>query len=268
MSTGTYTSSLGAPGHVASLWRYRELLKNLVIRDIKVRYKRSVLGFLWMLVNPLVAMIVYTLIFSEMFKMGNDYALYVLSALLFFNFFGLGTTQGLSSILFSGGIIRRVAVPKAVFPLASVLANLVNFGLSLVPLFVVMLYIRGTASPALLVLPIPILAATCFTLGVSLLLATATVFYRDVRWFYESFLLILYFATPIIYPPQAVPERAQFLIRYNPLAQLLEPFRAPIHQGSMPAPETLAVSLAIGLGALALGWVVFHRFEDRFIDYV
>jgi ABC-2 type transport system permease protein len=268
VSTGTYTTSLGTAGHMRTLWRYRELLRNLVVRDIKVRYKRSVLGFAWMLLNPLISMIVFSVIFREVFGMERDYPLYVITALLFFNFFSLGSSQGLNSVVGSGGLIRKVSVPKAVFPLASVLANLVNLGLSLVPLSAVMLFLGAKVTPALLVLPVSLLGVFMFTFGVSLLLATLNVFYRDVRWFYDSALLILFYVTPIIYPAKVVPEQFRFLLTLNPLTWMLDSFRAPIYEGRFPGAVELLASLGLGAATLAVGWFVFHRYEDRFINFV
>lgn len=255
-------------GQVRSLWRYRELLRNLVVRDIKVRYKRSVLGFAWMLLNPLISMIVFSIIFREVFGMEQDYPLYVISALLFFNLFSLGSSQGLNSIVASSGLIRKVAVPKSIFPLASVLANLVNFGLSLIPLAAVMIFTGAKLTPALLVVPVGILSISLFTYGISLALATANVFYRDVRWFYDSALLILFYVTPVIYPAKVVPEQFRFLLAFNPLTTMLEVFRAPIYEGVLPAPAALGASLLYGLGATIVGWMVFHRYEDRFINFI
>ena len=257
-----------APQHARSLWQYRELLRNLVVRDIKVRYKRSVLGFAWMMLNPLISMIVFSVIFREIFNMEQDYPLYVISALLFYNFFSLGSAQGLNSVVNASGLIRKVSVPKAIFPLASVLANLVNFGLSLVPLAAVMIFTGARITPALLVLPVAVAAAFMFTYGVALALAAMNVFYRDVRWFYDSALLLLFYMTPIIYPAKVVPEQFRFLLAWNPLTWLLELFRAPIYEGRSPSGREMAVGLGLALGTLALGWAVFHRYEDQFINYV
>jgi ABC-2 type transport system permease protein len=268
VSTGAPALGVGLSGRVRALWQYRELLRNLVVRDIKVRYKRSVLGIAWMLLNPLISMVIFSIIFREIFKMEQDYPLYVISALLFYNFFSLGSSQGLNSIVGASGLIRKVAVPKAVFPLASVLANLVNFGLSLIPLAAVMAFTGARVTPALLTLPLSMLAVALFTYGASLLLAAMNVFYRDVRWFYDSALLLLFYVTPVIYPAKVVPEQFRFLIAANPLAWLLELFRAPIYEGRTPGPGDFLVGFALGLGTLALGWAVFHRYEDRFINYV
>ncbi len=269
MSTDTHRYiPVVTPGPLRQLWSYRELLRNLVERDIKVRYKRSVLGFAWMLLNPLITMIVFAVIFREIFGMEQDYPLYVITALLFYNLFSLGSSQGLNSVVASGGLIRKVAVPKAVFPLASVVSNLVNFALSLVPLAAVMIFTGARVTPALLVLPIAVLAVFLFTYGIALALATMNVFYRDVRWFYDSVLLLVFYATPIIYPEKVVPERFRFILTANPLTRLLELFRMPIYEGRMPAAKDLAIGLAIGVATVVVGWVVFHRYEDQFINYV
>lgn len=268
MSTGTHTFGVDRSRRAVNLWQYRELLRNLVVRDIKVRYKRSVLGFAWMLLNPLISMVIFSVIFREIFKMERDYPLYVISALLFFNFFSLGSSQGLNSIVAASGLIRKVAVPKAIFPLASVLANLVNFGLSLIPLAAVMIFTGARATPALLTLPISMLAIVLFTYGLSLALAALNVFYRDVRWFYDSVTLLLFYVTPVIYPAKVVPERFRFLVDWNPLAWLLELFRAPIFEGRAPSAGALAGGLAFGLVTLVIGWAVFHKYEDQFINYV
>jgi ABC-type polysaccharide/polyol phosphate export permease len=252
----------------AAIWRYRELLRNLVVRDIKVRYKRSVIGFAWMMINPLISMIVFSIIFREIFNMERDYPLYVISALLFFNFFSLGSAQGLQSIVGASGLIRKVSVPKAIFPLASVLANLVNFGLSLVPLAVVMAFTGARVSVALLTLPLAVLALFLFIYGLSLVLTTLNVFYRDVRWFYDSVLLILFYMTPIIYPAKVVPEQFRFILDWNPLTWLLELFRAPIYEGRVPEAHEMAAGFGAAIGAFVLGWVVFHKYEDQFINYV
>jgi ABC-2 type transport system permease protein len=268
VSTSTYVSSIGPTGNLRALWQYRELLRNLVIRDIKVRYKRSVLGFAWMMINPLVTMAVFWVVFQEVFKTEGNYALYVVTALLFYNFFSLGSSQGLASIVNAGGLIRKVAVPKAIFPLAAVVANMVNFGLSLVPLVLVLIVFRVKISPAVIVLPVPILAVFLFTFGVSLVLTTMNVFYRDVRWFYESVLLIVFYITPIIYPVRVVPERLRFIFTYNPLTRMLEVFRAPIVEGTWPAGGELVLILGVGVAACLLGWLVFHRYEDQFINFL
>jgi ABC-type polysaccharide/polyol phosphate export permease len=258
----------GLARRAAALWRYRELLRNLVSRDIKVRYKRSVLGFAWMMLNPLISMVVFSIIFREIFKMEQDYPLYVISALLFFNFFSLGSAQGLNSIVGASGLIRKVAVPKAIFPLASVLANLVNFGLSLVPLAAVMAFTGAKVTAALLTLPLAVLVICLFTFGLSLVLTTLNVFYRDVRWFYDSALLILFYMTPIIYPAKVVPEQFRFILDWNPLTWLLELFRAPIYEGRIPTAREYAAGFGVALGTLAVGWAVFHKYEDQFINYV
>jgi ABC-2 type transport system permease protein len=268
VATNAYTSGTARQNNWRGLWQYRELLKNLVVRDIKVRYKRSVLGFAWMMINPLVTMVVLWLVFHELFRSESSYALYLITGLLFFNFFSLGSSQGMSSVVYAGGLIRKVAVPKAIFPLASVLANLVNFAFSLVPLVVVLVVLRVDITPAMLAIPIPIAACFLFTFGVSLLLATLNVFYRDVRWFYDSALQVIQWITPIVYPISIIPEQYRGMFTYNPLARMVEAFRAPIMTGPTTTPGELALVLGIGVVTAIAGWLVFHKYEDRFINYL
>jgi ABC-type polysaccharide/polyol phosphate export permease len=248
--------------------QYRELLRQLVIREIKLRYKRSVLGFVWTVLNPILTMAILTMIFSRVFGDRPHYALYVVTALLGWNLFSLGTSRGLDSIVQNGSLIRKVFVPKAIFPIAAVVSQLVNFILTLVPLLILMMAIGADFSLNLLWVPIPLFSLTCFALGIALLLGTFNVFFRDVKYFYEAGLLAWFYATPIFYPAEIIPSHFQLLLTLNPMYGLLESLRAPIYQGIAPASLALVSGLALSLTTLAVGWFVFHRFESRFIHYV
>jgi ABC-type polysaccharide/polyol phosphate export permease len=269
MSAGTYISDIGSTRSLAGVWRYRDLLRHLVTRDIKVRYKRSILGFLWMLINPLVTMLVLWVVFHELFKSTyENYAVYLISGLLFFNFFASGSAAGLSSLVYSGGLIRKVAVPKVIFPLAAVVANLVNFLFSLVPLYLFLFLFDVPIARSLALLPVALVSGFLFTLGVSLVLATLNVFYRDVRWFYDSAIQVLQWATPIVYPIAILPERYHPFVWYNPIARLVDVFRVPLTQNQLIAPQELALVLGIGGLAILVGLAVFWRYEERFINYL
>jgi ABC-type polysaccharide/polyol phosphate export permease len=253
----------------AAAGQYWGLLHNLVSRAIKTRYKRSVLGFAWTMLNPLVTMITLTLVFSGLFA-GTvpNYALFVIIGLLAWNLFALGSSQGLASIVDSGTLIRKVGVPKEIFPLAAVGANLVNFVLSLVPLLAVILLLRVPITWALLWLPVAALLMTVFTLGLAFLLATFNVFFRDVRYFYESALLAWFYVTPVIYPPEILPPAAHAMLRWNPMYALVELFRAPLYSGVAPTWDALAIATGESALMLAVGWSVFRRYQGRFVYYV
>ncbi len=265
---GIYLAEHCSSAPLLTLLRYRELLRQLVIREVKLRYKRSVLGFAWTVLNPLFAMAIFTMVFSRVFGGRPNYPLYVITALLGWNLFSLGTVRGLDSVVLNGPIIRKVFVPKAIFPVAAVASQVVNFVFSLVPLFLFMIVIGAPIGPSLLWLPIPLLSLTCFAIGIALLLGTFNVFFRDVKYFYEAGVLAWFYATPIFYPPDIVPDKFKFLVTINPMYALLESLRAPIYQGTAPPVELLVPGLALSLATLAVGWAVFHRFEGRFVHYV
>ncbi len=265
---GVYVADHYSSARLLTLLRYRELLRQLVIREIKLRYKRSALGFAWTVLNPLFAMAIFTMVFSRIFGARPYYSLYVITALLGWNVFSLGSSRGLESVVVNGNIIRKVFVPKAIFPVAAVAAQVVNFIFSLIPLFLYMLAIGAGFSLSLLLLPIPLFSLACFSLGIALLFGTLNVFFRDVKFFYEAAVLAWFYATPIFYPPEIIPDRFKFLLYVNPMYPLLESLRAPIYHGTSPPAEILLSGLALSLATLVIGWVVFHRFEGRFIYYV
>lgn len=268
MRSGIYLAEHCSTGPLLTLFRYRELLRQLVIREIKLRYKRSVLGFAWTILNPLLAMTIFTMVFSKIFGDRPYYSLYVFTALLGWNLFSLGTSRGLDSVVLNGPIIRKVFVPKAIFPVAAVVSQVVNFVFTLVPLFLLMMAIRAGFSLSLFWLPIALLSLTCFALGIALLLGTFNVFFRDVKYFYEAGLLAWFYATPIFYPAEIIPSKFKFLLYVNPMYALLESLRAPIYQGTAPGAVVLVSGLGLSMATLAVGWIVFHRFESRFIHYV
>ncbi len=268
-TTGTYErtppvwNGPGAPG------RYFDLLHNLVSRAIKQRYKRSVLGFAWTMLNPLLTMVILTVVFSAVFgPIVPNYPLFVIIGLLAWNLFSLGSAQGLASVADSGALIRKVAVPKEMFPLAAVAANLVNFLFSLVPLAFVMLIMRIHVTRAIVWVPVGILLITLFTLGVALALTTLNVFFRDVRYFYEAALLAWFYGTPIFYPIDVVSPNARAILQWNPMYVLVEVFRTPIYAGIPPAPEIIATATIEALATVIFGWWIFRRYQPRFVDYI
>lgn len=265
---GLYIADHRSTGPFLTLLRYRELLRQLVIREVKLRYKRSALGFAWTVLNPLLAMVIFTMVFSRIFSSRPNYSLYVFTALLGWNLFSLGTSRGLDSVVLNGPIIRKVFVPKAIFPIATVVSQVVNFVFTLVPLFLLMAAVGAGFSLHLLWLPIPLVSLTCFALGIALLVGTFNVFFRDVKYFYEAGLLAWFYATPIFYPPEIIPEKFKFLLYMNPMYALLESLRAPVYLGAAPPIGMMIFGLALSLVTLAIGWMVFHRFESRFIHYV
>jgi ABC-type polysaccharide/polyol phosphate export permease len=261
---------------LAELLRYRQLIALLVVRELKVRYKRSFFGLLWTMLNPLLLMMVYTVVFATIMKAPQrNFAVFLLAGLLPWLFFSISLLQGLNSILTNQELIRKVRVPQAVFPLSVVGSNLVNLVFSLVPLLLMMAALRQPFTLALLFLPASILILTVFTSGVTLLLATFTVFFRDVRHLAEVALQMLMYLSPVFYDLQMLGQhdtwwfRAfRLLLRTNPLSYLLDLVRSPVYYGRLPSLQTTAIASAAAVSALAIGYAIFQRLSPRHIHYL
>lgn len=249
---------------IREVFQYRALLFNLVSRDLKVRYRRSVLGAVWTMLNPLLMMLVLTIVFAQVFRFTvKDFAIYFLSAFVLWNFFSQTTSWSTACLLGQAPLIRKVYVPKAIFIIATVLSGLVNLVVSLLPLAIIMLALGHALRPSLFFLPVPILLTAAFALGVSLLLAAVCIEFNDVVQIYQAVLLAWMYLTPVIYPVEAIPERFRWLIYINPMFPLVETFRAPIYAGVLPDAPFLVRSCLWAVVTLAAGWWLFERRADR-----
>ena len=245
--------------------RYRDLLRVLVSKIIKTRYKRSALGIAWTLLNPLLNMAVMTVAFSAVFQQAvENYPVYVLSGLLFWNFFTQTTMYGMSSLVWGGGLLKRVYVPRTIFAVSAVAHGIVNLLLSIGVLAVIMLLLGNTFHATWWFLPVPVVLLALFALGVGLFVSTLAVFFVDVVDIFQVVLQAWFFLTPIIYPPGIFPAKYAWVLRLNPMHHLLETFRAPVLRGTLPDATSLLVASASSLGIAALGWWFFTRKADEF----
>lgn len=249
--------------------KYKELLRNLVTRDLKVRYKRSALGFIWVMLNPLLMMLVLNMIFSEIFKVSTkNYTAYLLSGIIFWNFYAQSTATSVMSILGNGNLIKKVYIPRSVFPLSVVSSAIVNFLFSLIPLFL-MLYVTGTSlGHRIYLLPVIIFLVILFSYGVALLLSTVAVFFHDIIYIYEVLLLAWMYITPIFYPVSIVPEKYLVVLRLNPFYYFLAVFRGALYSDVPFVTEKLAYSFLFSVVSLVLGWVVYDHYKERIIFYL
>src|SRR5947208_804212 len=249
---------------VREIFEYRTLLKNLVARDIKVRYKRSVLGVLWTMLNPLLMMMVFSIVFASIFKLTFErFTIYFLPAYLLWTFVSQTTSWSTACLLGYASLIRKVYMPKQIFIVATVLSGLVNLLISLIPLAMIMLVVHHPIRATVAFLPVSISLAAVFALGVSLLLAAVCIEFNAVVQIYQALLVAWMYLTPIVYPLEAVPERFRWIIFANPMYYLVESFRAPIYAGTLPDGRAIAWSALWGLGALVSGWWLFERRADR-----
>jgi ABC-type polysaccharide/polyol phosphate export permease len=262
-------------GSLRELAHFRQLVGMLVVRELKVRYKRSVLGMLWTMLNPLVLMAVYTVVFTTIMpSTQKNFAIFLLAGLLPWIFFSTSAMQGNTSVLTNQELIRKVRVPQAVFPLSVVASNLVNFALSLVPLFLIMAIARQPFSTALLFLPVAILVLTVFTSGVTLLLASFTVFFRDVRHLTEVGLQVFFYLSPVLYSVEQLGGRNAWwasafrtALELNPMTYLVPLVRDPVYYARLPSLGHLAIAAAIAAAMLVVGFRTFVRLEPRHIHH-
>ncbi len=261
------------------LWGARELIYNLVMRDLKVRYKNSLLGIIWSWLNPLLMMLVFTFVFNVM--QGTDLAGYhilVLSALLPWQYFAGAVNGGIRSIVGNGHLIKKVYFPRAVLPVSTVLSNLINFLISLPVLFILALISGVKFNANLLLLPIPILVETIFAIGIVLFLSTLEVFYRDTHMLMDVGMQAWFFMTPIFYAVSQLPLEATVLsIRFNPqrlifwinpMASIINTYQDLIYRGAPTALDFLARTAVTAILVLVFGFWFFLKFSGRFGEEV
>ena len=247
-----------------ALWAYRHLVAELVGRDIKVRYKRSVLGVAWSMLSPLLSMVALTIAFSALLKQQiANYPAYFLAGSVFWNFFSQATAHAASLTADASEISRRIYVPRSVFVAAAIGGALVNLLYTLVPLFLIIAATGHPIHATWLFLPVSIFVAVLFTAGVGLVIFTMASRFVDVK---ETYLVVLstwFFLTPIVYTPAILAPKYRLFIRLNPLTYLVEMFRAPIYDGWLPGRNTLLFSLLAGVLSLAFGWLFYAwKIED------
>lgn len=248
-----------------SLIKYRELIYQFTSRSITARYKRSIIGVAWTMLNPLMTMVVLTLVFSQIFKWNVQYyPVYVLGGLIFWSFFSHTTSSAMGEMIWSGGLLNRIYVPKSVFAVSAIGTGLVNLGLSLIPLLLIALILGVRFTPALLVLPLSVLLLSIFSLGIGLILATAAVYFADMIPVYEVILTIWMYATPIIYPVEIVPPRLVWLFRLNPTLYLLQIFRDPIYKGTIPDLQVWLIAAGFAILAFLAGGLIFTSKSNEY----
>ena len=249
--------------------RFRDLVMTLVARDLKVRYRRSTIGFLWTMLQPLLTMLVLTGVFSAVFRFDlPNYPVYALAGIMFWNFFSQSITSSMNSLRGNAHLVTKLPVPKAVFPLATVIAGVINLCLALVPLFALLLVTGHPIRPAVLFLPVAIIIAASFTLGAGLLLSPLAVLFHDIVEIVGVSLTLFMYLTPVFYPMAIVPDRFVWAVRFNPIRSVLEVFRDPIYYGKIPPVGHLAVASTVTVIALVIGIAAFRKTSDRIPFYV
>jgi ABC-type polysaccharide/polyol phosphate export permease len=271
---------MSIPSRLRELWQYRELIRNLVVRDLKVRYRNSLLGIVWSWANPLLMMLVFTAVFNFLFTQSglSHYHVFLLCALLPWQFFAQSVTEATNSIVGNAHLIKKVYFPREVLPISIILSNLVNFVIAL-PVFFGLAIVSGAPlTPWVLLLPVPIFVQVMFSLGICLLLSTLNVFYRDTRIILSVVMQAWFFLTPVFYPITRIGrEKALFgltfdaqlwLRRLNPMASVIASYRDLLYWGTYTGLDFLLRTALTSLIVLAIGYMVFLRYSPRFGEEV
>jgi len=255
---------LPAIEELRELFRYRNLILQSVRRNLVIRYKRSVLGVAWTMLNPLGTTLILTFVFSNVFGGVSQYAPYVLSGLLCWTFFSQTTSDSMANLIWGEGLLRRIYVPRTVFAVSAIGTGLINLAIGLVPLLLVMLLTGMIPQPCALLLPIPTLFLAMFALGVGLLLSTVAVYFADTVSMYAIALTAWMYMSPVIYTLERLPQQFVWIIKLNPMYYLITLFREPIYYSQVPTLSEFLVAGAIATITLLVGWWVFTAKSDEF----
>ncbi len=251
---------------LAAFIRYRFLIQQLVARDFKTKYKRSVLGVFWSFLNPILTMAVQYFVFSTIFRSNiENFALYLLTGIVCFNFFIEATNMALTSIVNNASLITKVYVPKYIYPMTRILSSSINLAFSLIPLFAVMLFSGLPFPKALLLLPFGLLCLLSFSMGVGFLLSALMVFFRDTQFLWGVLGMLWMFMTPIFYPETIIPIRFLAIYRLNPLYHIIGFIRSIMISGVSPEPFAFLLCFAASVTPLVVGLFVFKKTQDKFV---
>lgn len=249
--------------------QYAFLLEQLVSREFKVRYKRSVLGIAWSFVNPLLTMLVQFCVFTLVFKSAiPHYIVYLLIGITFFNFYSEATMGGLVSIITNASLIKKVYVPKYIYPLSQILSSCINFGISLVLMFGVALLNGLYPNVYMLLIPFAMISIFVLNVGIALILATGMTFFRDVQFIYNVFMTALTYATPMFWDMSMIPDKYNWFFKINPLADIIIFVRSIILENIYPGTDLVLLMIGIPVAFLLIGIHVFRKNQDKFILYI
>lgn len=255
---------------IQGLYKYRALVKQLVTKDIKLKYRRSFLGYIWSVLNPLMVMTVMYLVFSQMFRFDvENYPAYLITGQTLFTFMTEATSQAIYSITGNASLLKKIYVPKYIFTLSKVTGSLVNLLFSMGAMFIVFLITRVPFSLYMALLPAVLAQVYLFSLGLGLFLAQAAVFFRDIQYIYSVLLTAWTYLTPIFYPPDQLPQQMQTAVRLlNPMYHYIMQFRVLVLQQQLPDVGSILYGFSLAFGFLICGTWFFLKSQDRFILYI
>ncbi|MGB9749947.1 MAG: ABC transporter permease [Caldisericia bacterium] len=246
----------------------KDLLFELVRKDIKVKYKRSILGVAWSILNPLLMMIVMSIVFSYLFRFQiKNYPIYILSGIIFWNFFSTSTNLASLSLISNASLLKKVYFPRYLLIFSTAISQFINLLYALIPLIIIMFIYKTPPKLSFILLPIPILSLLLFTIGLSLILSILSAYFTDISYIYQIILLAWIYLTPIFYPPSIVPDKYKIFLQINPMYHIILSLREVIYLGEFPSLNTLSISFIFSFSIFLFGlW--FFRINENKVMYL
>jgi ABC-2 type transport system permease protein len=246
---------------------YPNLVYTIAVKNIKMKYKNSALGFVWSLLHPLAYLLIFILIFSNAFPGMDRYPLYALVGLVFWTYFNGTINQMLISIISNASVLKSMAVPKLLFPLSAMFAELITLSISIIPFVGLMVFFGLKISLETLLLIPAMLIFGVFAFGVGLLLCTLNVFFRDIGILWNTLSPAIFYFTPIAYSVKLIPEKYLFALKFNPLYHYIQLLRDILYSNQVPSIETWSITLFLAIGFTAVGLLVYHKLKRNFVSF-
>ena len=251
---------------IADIKKSRYVLANFVNQELTVKYKRSALGFFWSLLNPMATMIISSVVFGSIMRFDlKDFVVFLYAGMLPWNFFGMSSDFCGVSILNNEGFIKKIYLPKLVFPLSTVCAQFINMLFSMIALFFFMLILGAKVTASLMFLPVAFALMFLWTLGFSMLMATVNVYFRDMRYIMSVIMNAWYYLTPILYPITSIPEKLRIIFYLNPGYYLIDMFRSPIYYNTFPEVFNITIAILCAILVFFVGLFCFYKKEKDFV---
>lgn len=254
--------------HLKELYDYREMIFSLVKKDLRGRYKGSVLGFLWTFINPLLQLMVFTLVFSVIMKAGYDqYYLFLFVALVPWMFFASSVQDGFTAIIREKDMVKKIYFPREVMPISTVTSGFVNMLLTFIVIFIVLILSgKGINPVAVLCLPFVMIVEYILCLGIAMIVAALTVYFRDLQYILGIFTMALQYMTPVMYGSEMVPDWAMPIFQANPMTPIIEMYRQILYYKTVPEMASLLYVLVLGIAFIALGFFCFNKLQKGFAE--
>lgn len=251
---------------LSEICNYRQIVSQLVMQQLLTRYRRTIFGYLWTVLNPLLMMGITALVFSHIFRFGlRDYAIFLLAGTVPWTLFSSTLVQAGASIVGNEGLLKKIYIPKVIFPVATSTGILLDSLFSLCALFVIAFFVGAKISVALVFLPVAFALLYVFSLGLSFALAVIIVYFRDMQHLIGVMLQAWFFVTPIMYQIDAISPKLQKVIVLNPMLYFIELFRAPIYASQFPSLQAIGIATALAFFSLVIGLKIFRLYENKLI---